>query len=71
VAPLGVTYEPLDFADVESGLRFFQGISKVFEVNSTPTVVVANRKQIKAKKLSGSDINKETILKTIHEMQSK
>lgn len=63
VAPLGVTYKPLNFADIDSGHRFFQGISETFKVDSTPTVVIANKKTIKAKKLVGSEeINDKNIL---------
>ncbi|MDB2613814.1 vitamin K epoxide reductase family protein [Chlamydiales bacterium] len=63
IAYLGVTYTPLNFSDIDSGHRFFQGISKTFKVNSTPTVVITNKKKIKAKKLVGSEeITQENIL---------
>lgn len=62
VAPLGVSYKPLNFSDIESGMRYFQGISKTFQVNSTPTVVIANKKKVQAKKLVGAEeITEENI----------
>lgn len=63
IAPLNVTYKPLNFSDIDSGHRFFQGIAKTFQIDSTPTVVIANKKTIKAKKLAGlEEINEASIL---------
>ncbi len=69
VASLNVTYKPLNFSDIESGMRYFQGICKTFEVNSTPTLVIANKKKVKAKKLVGNtEITEENIQKWIKEL---
>ena len=60
---LGVKYKPLNFSDIDSGHRFFQGIVKTFQADSTPTVVIANKRKIKAKKLVGEDeITEKAIL---------
>lgn len=62
IRPLGVKYKPLNFSDIDSGHRFFQGISETFKIDSTPTVVIANKKKVKAKKLVGlSEITSDNI----------
>lgn len=66
---LGVTYEQLDFTDIDSGRRFFEGIIKNFKVTQTPTVVIANRKKLDAKKLVGSEITEANIMKAIKDLQ--
>lgn len=53
VAPLGVTYRPLNYADVNAGLQYFQSVVKTFGVNSTPTMVVIDRKRGNTKILHG------------------
>lgn len=71
IKPLGVAYQPLDFEDIDSGVRFFDGIIESFDVDATPTVIIANRKTLQSKKLEGTySITKEAILKAIKEMQS-
>lgn len=69
VESLGVTYQPLDYADIDSGLKFFDGLAKTFNVDSTPTVVVANRTTLNAKKLvGGNQITEKNILSAIDEL---
>lgn len=65
VAPLHVKYEQLNYADVESGIRFAQGIVKTFNVDQTPTLVIANRETLDGKKLVGSEITQENVNKAI------
>ena len=63
ITPLGVKFRPLNFSDIDSGHRFFQGIAKTFQVDSTPTIVIANKKKVKAKKLVGDEeITEKAIL---------
>lgn len=70
VQPLGVKYKQLNYTDIDSGVRFFKGIAKSFNINQTPTVVVANRKSLKAKKLVGdNEITEQNVLNAIHELQ--
>jgi len=70
VAPLEVTYQPLQFVDIDSGQRFFQGIAQTFQVNSTPTIVIANKRKVEAKKLIGNEeITKENILSWIDKLK--
>ncbi|NGX58672.1 MAG: hypothetical protein K940chlam3_01580 [Chlamydiae bacterium] len=66
----GVTYVPLNFADINEGIKFQEGIVKTFKVKQTPTVVVANRKKLKAKKLSGVNITPANIMKAINDMKN-
>jgi protein-disulfide isomerase len=44
VAPLGVTYRPLNYSDVNAASRYFESIVRAFGVRGTPSVVVRNRK---------------------------
>ena len=44
VAPLGVTYRPLNYAEVSSAAQYFASVVKAFRVEGTPSVVVYNRK---------------------------
>jgi len=71
VKPYGVTYKPLNFADINEGIKFQEGIVKTFKVKQTPTVVVANRQKLKAKKLSGSSLTPKNIMRAIDDMKNK
>lgn len=71
VQPYGVTYVPLNFADVNEGIKFQEGIVKTFKVKQTPTVVVANRKKLKAKKLTGKSLTPKNIMRAIDDMNNK
>jgi protein-disulfide isomerase len=53
VARLGVTYRPLNYADVNAGLQYFQSVVQTFRVEGTPAMVVYNRKTKSAKVLNG------------------
>lgn len=71
VRPFGVVYQQLDYTDVNDGVNFMEGIVKTFKVKQTPTIVVANQRNLNAKTLTGNDITKENILNAIKEMQIK
>ncbi|MCB1148941.1 MAG: thioredoxin domain-containing protein [Chlamydiia bacterium] len=71
VKPYGVEYKPLNFMDINEGVKFMENIVRNFKVKVTPTVVVANRKKLDAKKITGADIDKETIFEAIDEMESQ
>lgn len=49
----GVTYQQLDFAEVNQGLKYFKKMTDKYSVDSTPTLVITNPTTKKAKKLSG------------------
>lgn len=69
IKPLGVVYEPLDFEDIDSGRKFFDGIVKAFEIKMTPTVVVANRRSLQSIKIEGSEnINENSVMNAIEEL---
>jgi hypothetical protein len=44
VAPLGVTYRPLNYAEVSGAAQYFASVVKTFRVEGTPSVVVYHRK---------------------------
>ncbi len=69
VKAYGVTYQPMNFSDINDGIKFQEGIVKTFKVNQTPTVVVANREKLKAKKLTGANLTPERIMKAIDDMK--
>ncbi len=55
VAPLGVTYRPLNYADVNAAMKYFQAVAKAFRVDGTPTIAVYNRKAKTTKILTGAN----------------
>jgi len=71
VQPFGVTYKPLNFADINEGIKFQEGIVKTFKVKQTPTIVVANRQKLKAKKLTGGSLSPKNIMRAIDDMNKK
>lgn len=72
VKRLGITYVPLNYSDIDSGIKFFEGISKTFKIDSTPTLIVANRKNLKSKKLvGGKEITEAHINAAIDEVSEK
>lgn len=54
VARLGVTYRPLNYADVNAGIQYFQSVVQTFRIEGTPAMVVYNRKTKSVKVLNGS-----------------
>ncbi len=54
VAPLGVTYRPLNYSDVNAGVRYFQTVAEAFRVQGTPAMVVFNRKTKSIRVLNGT-----------------
>ena len=52
VTPLGVTYRPLNYADVNAGVQYFQTVVRAFGVEGTPAMVIYNRKTRAAKSLN-------------------
>lgn len=54
VAPLGVTYRPLNYSDVNAGVQYFQTVAAAFRVQGTPAMVVYNRKTKSVKVLNGT-----------------
>ena len=67
-ASLGATYKPLSFLALNQSMKFYEGIVRTSEVNSTPTVVVYNTKTKKTRKLVGvKEITEPNILKALDE----
>lgn len=69
VKAYGVTYTPLNFSDINEGMKFMEGVTKTFKIKATPTVVVANQKALKARKFKGSAITADNIKEAINEMK--
>lgn len=66
VAPLGVTYRPLNYADVDAGVRYFRSLSQAFRVEGTPALVVLNRRTGKTRMLLGvRELSCANILMTV------
>ena len=69
-AAIGVNYKQLNYADVETGLKYFKTLSDEFDLNSTPTVVIVNEKTKKGKKLYGvAEITAENISSAIDKLR--
>jgi hypothetical protein len=66
VDPLGITYRPLNYADVNAGIRYFQATVQAFRVEGTPAMVVYNRKTKTSKLLNGvRDLSYPNILMAV------
>lgn len=72
VAPIGVKYVPLSFADVLSGTQYQMSIVQKYKVQGTPLVVVVDTRTGRTKMLSGSkEITAESIVRSIAEVSGK
>lgn len=69
VGPLGIRVKMISYADIDSGQDFFEGITDTFQVRSTPTVVIANRSTLEAKKIKGSRISEKSIMDAIEALR--
>ncbi|NNG45918.1 MAG: hypothetical protein HKM86_02230 [Deltaproteobacteria bacterium] len=66
VTPMGVTYRPLNYADVNAGVQYFQSVVKAFKIQGTPAMVVFNRKTKNIKVLNGiGDLSYPNILMAV------
>lgn len=72
VAPLGVRFVPLNYAEVVAGTQYFSSVIRRFQLKSTPTVVVTDTKTGKTKRLTGSiEITSDNIMKALAEVLAK
>lgn len=63
---LGVTFKPLNYSDVSSGIKYFEHLVTEFDLEGTPIIVVVNSGNKKGKKLSGAaEISEKSILNAI------
>jgi len=66
VAPLGVSYRPLNYSDVNAGVQYFQSLVRTFRVEGTPAMVVHNRKNRSTRLLSGvKDLSYPNVLMAV------
>lgn len=66
IAPLGVKYQQLNYADVAVGFKYYKDLAKQFGINATPTLVVVNLDTKKGKKLKGGvEITETNVLNAI------
>lgn len=68
LAPLGIKYKPLSYADITVGTKYFTHLVKQFEIEATPTMVIIHRGDKKGKKLKGSEINETNVMQAIDSM---
>ncbi|MBA2726756.1 MAG: thioredoxin domain-containing protein [Parachlamydiaceae bacterium] len=68
---LGVTYKQLNYADVASGIKYFDHLATQFDLAKTPAIVIVNSSNKKGKKLFGSEISEKAILNTLDTLKSK
>ncbi len=69
-ATIGVKYQPLNFADVTMGQKYFKQLGRQFGINKTPTLVLVNTQNKKGKKLVGSEITQDNVLKAIYALKN-
>lgn len=68
IAPLGVKYKPLSYADIKVGTKYYEHLVKQFDIEATPTMVIIHRGDKKGKKLMGSEINEAEVMQAIDSM---
>lgn len=66
----GIVFRPLSYAEVALANKYFDQLNEKYGVQGTPTVVVLNKNTQKQKKLEGSDISSDSILKSIKALSS-
>lgn len=70
IAPLGVKYQQLNYADVAVAFKYYKDLAKQFNINSTPTLVVINLDTKKGKKLKGGvEITEANVINTIDSLK--
>jgi len=68
IAPLGVKYQQLSYADIAIGIKYYNHLVKQFEISATPTMVIINSQDKKGKKLMGSEITEANVMQAIEAM---
>lgn len=62
----GVTYRPLSYSELETGIKYYDELARQFSVDGTPILVIINASIKKGKKLSGlEEITANNIHKAI------
>lgn len=68
---IGVKFKELGYADATTGIKYFKHLSKQFNIDKTPTLVIINRADKKGKKLQGEkEITEANVLKTIETLKN-
>lgn len=63
-------FRELNFSDISTGVKLFKSLSKQFNIEATPTIVIINVQNKKGKKLSGvGEITQENLLKAIDSLK--
>lgn len=69
---VNLTFNELSYLDVKSGIEYFDGIVKKYDLSATPTIIVRNIKTDKNVKFEGRDeISEEKILKALETLGTK
>ncbi len=72
VAPLGVRYVPLNYADILAGTQYFRSIVQGLKVPGTPSVVVLDVATGKSRTLTGSAaLTSDAIVKALSEVSGR
>lgn len=67
-----ITFKPLSFMDIKTGLDYFDSVIRKFDVGATPTIIVTNTKNKKVVKLEGSnEISEDKIFKALKTVKKK
>jgi protein-disulfide isomerase len=65
IAPLGIKYQQLNYADIAGGIKYFNQLEKQFDIEATPTMVIVRQSEKNPKKLMGSEITEENVMRAI------
>lgn len=70
IKDVGVQYHALNFADIALANKYFKELSKKYDIDATPMMVIVNTSTKKGKKLAGlQEINAKEVLKAINALQ--
>lgn len=67
VAPLGITYEQIDYADIENAMSYYEQLSKTYNVDRTPMLIIVSHEQV-TRLSGGQQISNADILKIIADL---
>jgi len=66
IAPLGIKYQHLNYADVSGATAYFDDLVKQFNVQATPAMVIIHDQKMPGTTLMGSEISEANVMKAIN-----
>lgn len=70
IATIGASYRELNYADVATGMRYFEKLGRQFRIGGTPTMIIKRRSTGKMRQLSGdSQITVEGLRSALNNLE--